>query len=252
VDGDIAFITINRPGQRNALSTDMLHRLHEIVTSIAHTGANALVVQSSTPSIFCAGADVKEYAAHAGDPDWGLLSKAAVEAASAALCACPVPTVAVVDGPCLGAGMSLLVACDIRLATQSSSFGIPSVRLGLFYPFRDARRLSESIGAHWARYLLLTARILDGGDAFRVGLVDELYEDRRGLEDRVTELFGHFRTTSRTATVATKKCIAAAHAYDEEPEELEVLYRTALEGDAYQEHLRRVGLTGASLTRERM
>ena len=228
----VGFLVIDRPRNRNALSLSMLRDVRDIVTNVATNGAlRALVIASASPSIFCAGADVKEYVAHAGDLEWGIASKTAVEAAAAAIAECRLPTVAVVDGACIGAGMSLLVACDIRLAGPSARFAIPSTRLGFVYPYADTRRLVRSIGSHRALYLLLTGRTIEGAEALQFGLVDERYPDAASLADALEKLLDHFRS-STVATTGTKQYVDAAVRGTDETEELVAIYRSALQNAA--------------------
>lgn len=228
----VGFLVIDRPQSRNALSLSMLREVRDIVTNIAASSElRALVIASASPSVFCAGADVKEYAAHAGDLDWGIASKSAVEAAASAIAECRLPTVAVVDGACIGAGMSLLVACDIRLAGPSARFAIPSTRLGFVYPFSDTRRLVRSIGSHRALYLLLTGRTIESAEALQFGLIDERHADTASLSDALEKLLEHFRS-SPVAISGTKQYVDAAVSGADENAELVAIYRSALQNAA--------------------
>ena len=116
------------------------------------------------------------------------------------------PTVAAVDGYCLGAGLSLALACDIRIATRRSVFAAPPARLGLLYSDQELWRLSLRVGFARCRDLLFTGRRVAAAEALDLGLVERLSEVQ-GLDTAVDELLGQFAACSIRALRKTKQQI---------------------------------------------
>jgi enoyl-CoA hydratase len=158
--GPVALVTIDRPERRNAVDHDSLDRLGRAIE--ASGGARVLVL-TGAGGHFCAGADLTglEDAAFA----------AVLRGVLDALRAAPFATIAAVDGAALGAGTQLAVACDLRVATASASFGIPAARLGLMVDHWTVQRLALLAGHGPARAMLLAAEIVKGDEAAGLGLV---------------------------------------------------------------------------------
>jgi enoyl-CoA hydratase/carnithine racemase len=167
-DGAIATIWLNRPEKRNAMSIDMWAAVGDAAAELAvDDGVRVLVVRGAGGA-FCAGADI------GGLRDRDGMSYAEVNAAAEErISTFPKPTVAFIDGPCVGGGVQLAMACDLRIATLDSRFGITPARLGILYPTSSLERVVRRIGASAAKSLLFTAELIPASHAERIGLVDE-------------------------------------------------------------------------------
>lgn len=173
--GAAASVVIDRPDRRNALTQQMWNALPELIDqAVASPGVRVLVVRSSTPGVFSAGADIGEYRDHIGDVAWGLDNQDRVSRGTRALRECPLPVIAAVDGSAFGAGAGLVVSCDIKVATARSRFAITPAKLGMVYPFPDLAALVALVGGAAARRILLTGSGLDVTEAHRIGLIDEV------------------------------------------------------------------------------
>jgi enoyl-CoA hydratase/carnithine racemase len=176
IDGPVARLVISRPDKRNALSQRMWDQLADLVLTVGDDPTvRVLAISSSAAGVFCAGADIDEYRRHAGDVDWGLASEKRVSRALEAIGALGVPTVAVIDGACVGGGCAIAVACDFRMASDRSFFAITPARLGLVYPHSDITTLVDLVGGVAAKRMLFTGARFDAEWARGVGLVDELH-----------------------------------------------------------------------------
>ncbi|MEV6928690.1 enoyl-CoA hydratase-related protein [Dactylosporangium sp. NPDC051485] len=166
-DGPIATLTIANPAKRNAMTAAMWRALPSLLTPLAEDPAVRVLILAGAGGTFCAGADITEAAdvARAGDASIAV-------AAEEALAAFPKPTIARIDGFCVGGGCQLAVACDLRFAADDSRFGVPPAKLGIVYPPSTTRRLSALIGPARAKLLLYTAELIDAASAERFGLVD--------------------------------------------------------------------------------
>lgn len=159
--GHVCLLTLDRPERRNALDHATLGELREAIAGAAD--ARVLVLTGRGPH-FCSGADLTGVEGEAfADVLQGVLD---------ALRDAPFPTMAAVDGAALGAGMQLAVACDLRVATATATFGIPSAKLGLIVNHWTVQRVATLAGAGPARAILLAAEVLSGAEALRLGLVN--------------------------------------------------------------------------------
>jgi enoyl-CoA hydratase/carnithine racemase len=100
-----------------------------------------------------------------------------IQAAIAALEDFPKPTLALIEGPCVGGGCGLALACDLRVATANARFAITPAKLGLVYGLEDVRRLVQAVGVSAAKDMLFSGRLLDAGEALATGLVDRVVAD---------------------------------------------------------------------------
>ena len=110
--------------------------------------------------------------ANADNPDWRAANQNAINAAQHALARADRPTVAFVDGDCVGGGCGMALACDIRVATLKARFGITPAKLGLVYPLHDTKLLVDLVGPGQAKRILFTGDLLTAEEALRIGLID--------------------------------------------------------------------------------
>ncbi len=157
----VLLLTLDRPERRNALDRATLAELHTVIADAR--GVRALVL-TGAGGHFCSGADLTDVE----DESFAVLLQQVLDALHDA----PFPTIAAVDGAALGAGTQLAVACDLRVATPGSRFGIPAAKLGLMVNHWTVHRLALLAGAGPARAMLLAAEVLSGDDAHRLGLAN--------------------------------------------------------------------------------
>ncbi|WP_377643441.1 enoyl-CoA hydratase-related protein [Oryzobacter terrae] len=158
--GPVATITIERPHRRNALDLETLDDLHRTVVRAVADGARALVL-TGADGHFCSGADLVEL------EDVSFTSRLAEVLEH--LAAVPVVTVAAVEGSCMGLGMQLAVACDVRVVAEDARFAVPVARLGLMVDHWTIERVSRVWGEGAARHMVLTGAVLTADDAWRLG-----------------------------------------------------------------------------------
>ena len=173
LQGTVARISIQRPEKRNALATRHWVAIEAALDSIVHSAAQ-VVVLSGSPGTFSAGADIEELGGLLNSPEAFAANNAQVQRTQLKLQRLPQTTLAVIDGVCVGGGLGLGLACDLRLASQRSRFAITPAKLGLVYSPDDSRRLVNAVGMARARELLLTGRRLDASTALQWGLISQL------------------------------------------------------------------------------
>lgn len=183
MDGAIAHLLIDRPDQRGAFMLAMWEAMPALLDEAeAHDDARLLVVRSAqTGGAFCAGADIKELLANKDHAEWRAANQAAINRVQYRLARLDMPTLAFVEGDCIGAGCGLALACDMRFATPQARFGITPAKLGLVYPFHDVKLLTDLVGPGQARRILFTGMLLPASEAHRIGLVEEMGDDPHAL-----------------------------------------------------------------------
>ncbi len=177
----IAIATINRPDSLNALNAAVIADLGQLAHDVANDAkTRALILTGSGTKAFVAGADIRELAEL--DGPGGRTVSARGQAAFRALERLGKPVIAAVNGFALGGGCELAMACHIRIATPNARFGQPEVKLGLIPGFGGTVRLPRLIGRGRATELLLTGRMIDAGEAERIGLVNQVVEPETLIE----------------------------------------------------------------------
>jgi enoyl-CoA hydratase/carnithine racemase len=176
-EGPCALLTIRRADKKNALDEAMWSALGEHCARLAalplEQAPRVLLVQGE-PGTFCAGADIEELRAIVGDAAAMKRNNRLIAQAQLALEHLPLPTVAVIDGPCFGGGFGIAAACDFRIGSARASFAITPARLGLVYSVEDTRRVAALVGAYRARRLLMMSERLDADTALAWGVLDAL------------------------------------------------------------------------------
>jgi enoyl-CoA hydratase len=179
--GPVATIHIERPERRNALNLEAVVALDDALEH-AIAGESRCVVLTGSDGHFCAGADLKEL------EDLTFTQRLRVMLDH--LAELPVPAIAAISGSCMGLGMQLALACDVRLATSDAKFAVPVAKLGLMVDHWTLARLAATFGPGAARHLVLTAEVLDAADAHRLGFVQQIGDLAAATElaTRVTSL----------------------------------------------------------------
>lgn len=170
--GAVAVITLNRPDKRNALDATLRSALIAALADVERDDAvRVIVITGAGEKAFVAGADLAELAARTVAEQALLMTQPRVFDALAAVRR---PVIAAVNGACLGGGLELALACDVRIAAQGATFGAPEVRLGLIPGGGGTQRLPRIVGTGAAMRLALTGEAIDAAEALRIGLVDEV------------------------------------------------------------------------------
>lgn len=233
--GEIAEIVLDQPARRNALTTAMWAALPGLVARANEAREVKVILLRGEGGHFAAGADISEFDEAYGTREAARRSGRHVAGALAALETSPKPVIAAIDGACVGGGVSLALACDLRIAAPSARFAITPARLGIVYPPSDTRRLVEAIGAGQARRLLLTAAQVDAEEARAIGLIDLLSE----TDDVLTAaraLASQIAANSQWSLRAIKAMIAGlASGWSETGEAAESLFLDGWEGEDFSE-----------------
>jgi len=225
IDGPIARLTLDRPEALNALNRDVAAALEGALGRLEGDPAVSVIVLGGRGRSFCAGNDITEM------PDLGPAEAEALSRRWQAIvdrfARLPQVTIAAVRGHALGGGCMLAAAQDLRLAEGSARFGLPEVSLG-FNPSYGIARLLDLLGGAHARDLLLTGRVVDASEAFRMGLVTRVVPDG-AVEDEAATMAGAIARHPRGGLAATKAIVAALRAG--RPGDEAQAYAASLRGD---------------------
>lgn len=201
VDGPVATLTLNRPDKRNAVRQSMWAAIAAHVSALAADPDVRVLVVRGAGDHYCAGADISELTNGPGG-EYARVNWNAEEA----LATFPGPTVALIRGNCVGGGVSIATACDIRIATTDAIFGITPSKLGIVYPTNALERVVRLIGPSATKHLMFTGDLIDADRALRIGLVDEVVA-AGDIEARVQSLVAVMTERSSLTQVASKAMI---------------------------------------------
>jgi enoyl-CoA hydratase/carnithine racemase len=176
----VAVVTLNRPEARNAINLDVVNELHAALDELGRDASTRVLILTGAGKVaFASGADIRELRERrAADALRGINSSLFFKVERF-----PLPTIAAVNGYALGGGCELALACDLRIASESSRFGQPEVGLGIIPAAGATYRLPSIIGAGRARELILTGRIIDADEALAMGLVNRVVPDDRVMKE---------------------------------------------------------------------
>jgi enoyl-CoA hydratase/carnithine racemase len=223
--GEIALVTLRRPEKRNALSIELRTELADAFGALSEDRSTGCVVLTGAGSTFCSGMDTSQFG---GDRE---NRKRLVETSTVAFQAvggCNRPVVAAVNGPALAGGFALSLLCDLRIATQTASFGYPELPRGIPPSYAAARAV---LPATVAQELCLTGRIVRATEAQRLGIVREVVSG--DVVPRALELAERIVGLPRKAVLETKRrtLLERRHLWGFLFDEEERVFRRALLGE---------------------
>jgi len=177
-DGAIATVTLNNPERLNALNRAMWARLGEVMRTLsADDDLRCVVVRGAGEKAFAAGADIAEFASERANARQAKIYGNLIHETMLSVARCRHPTVAMIRGACVGGGLEIAAMCDLRIAGQSSRFGIPVNKLGLTMAYGELMGLLALAGRAVALEILLEGSVFDADEACRKGLVNRVVPD---------------------------------------------------------------------------
>lgn len=200
----IAVVTIKRPAARNALTSNMWKELTRIGKEAGASKKTKVLILRGTIGQFTAGADIKEFCEMSVDEANEAFKN--MEEAISTFESLPFPVIAAIDGPAMGAGFILSLACDLRIGTFNTRMGIPVGRLGITVGPSFMRRIVRLIGPSRAKELVYTGKVYNAQEAYQLGLLNRLVENHE-LKQSFLEMAQTILSQSRASLKAVKKAV---------------------------------------------
>lgn len=173
----LAIISINRPQSKNALTANMWTQLTEIAGKVLDNPKNKVVLLRGSGEQFTAGSDIKEFQTMAVEE--AEASFLIMEQAISAFEQLSIPTISVINGSAMGAGLELALACDMRIGSEHARMGIPVGRLGIRLSNKFAQRIVDLIGPSRTKELVYTGRILNANESVELGMINHFVENEK-------------------------------------------------------------------------
>lgn len=210
IDGGVGTVTFNQPEKRNAMSVGMWAGFIEILDGFAaDPSIKVVVLAGAGDKAFMSGADISEFAGRRGDVAAQAEYDRLTTPGRRALEMFPKPVIAKIRGYCIGGGLAVAMASDLRIAADDSQFGIPAARLGLSYGYDYVRRLVALVGPSEAALLLYTANRISAAEALRIGLINRIAPAAE-LDDTVRAIADAIAGNAPIAVRSMKLSVAEA------------------------------------------
>lgn len=205
VDGSIGWLVLNRPEKRNAMTLAMWAAMPPLMKVFdERVDVKVVAIRGAGLEAFAAGADFAEFDASRGNAAAGASYDSVYTGALAAVRQAAKPTIAMISGVCIGGGVAIAMACDMRIASPSAGFILPPALLGIAYAQDGLRDLVSAIGAPLTKELILTARRVEAGEAVRIGLVNSMAND---AEAEVRSLCGEIAAKAPLTVLHARRAI---------------------------------------------
>ena len=234
-EGALGWIVFNNPERRNAMSIDMWQALPPALDDFEKDPSiRVVVLTGSGDRAFISGADISQFEKQRSSQEQVQRYEEISEAAQAKLAGFEKPVIAMIRGYCLGAGVNVANACDLRIAGDDARFGIPAGKMGLGYRATSMKNLVDTVGAPFAREIMLTARHFDAAEALHMGLIHRIIEKEK-LEEFVREYANTIAANAPLTLRAAKRTIREVSKRDYDAELCRSWVRECFESEDYAE-----------------
>lgn len=203
-EGAVGWIIFSNPAKFNAMTYDMWQALPQLLADFERDEAvRAIVLAGDGEKAFVSGADISQLEENQATAEARARYASVVEAAYRAPTVCAKPTIAKIRGLCIGGGLGLAAACDLRFASDDAAFRMPAARLGIGHNFVGIRRLVDLIGVASTADIFFSARKFDAAEALRMGFVNRVL--RTGELDAEVAAYCKVVTENAPLTIAAAK-----------------------------------------------
>lgn len=207
VEAGVGWLVFNNPERRNAVSLEMWEAIAVIVEHYEHDPAvRAVVLRGAGDKAFVSGADISQFEKQRGSAEAIAHYEAMSTRAVQQLTDVSKPTLAMIHGYCLGGGVGIALACDIRIACETARFGIPAARLGLGYSWTGVKKLVDLVNPAFAKEIFFTARQFSAAEAQAMGLINRVVPDAE-LENYVRSYCGMIAENAPLTMAAVKAAV---------------------------------------------
>src|SRR5512134_223003 len=210
-DGGVGWVIFNNPEKRNAMSLEMYEATAAAMESYAKDpGVRVVILRGEGDKAFISGADISQFKDRRSNPEQVQAAETISERCNRAIRDCPKPVIAMIRGYCMGGGLGIAVACDLRIASDDSRFGIPAAKLGVGYRFSGIRRLAELVGPSFTAEIFYTGRQFNAQEALQMGLVNRVLPAAE-LEKYVGDYAATLTANAPLTIAAVKRSLIELH-----------------------------------------
>ena len=175
IENGVGYITFNNPEKHNAVSIEMWDALERILDDFrSDNTVRVIVLNGAGGKSFVSGADISKFDKERSSKEAVLSYNKRTQKVYENLETFPKPTIAMINGYCIGGGLNLAVCCDIRICSEKSKFAMPAAKLSLGYPFSSIKRLFDVMGPGMAKHFMFTADKISAKEALTCGLIQKL------------------------------------------------------------------------------
>ncbi|HVY57943.1 MAG TPA: enoyl-CoA hydratase [Xanthobacteraceae bacterium] len=213
-EGRVGYVIFNNPQRHNAVSLDMWEAAARMLDGFAKDDeVRVVVLTGAGGKAFVSGADISKFDDERATLEAVARYNAMTEKTYAGVSDFPKPTIAMIRGYCIGGGVGLAVACDLRICSDNSRFAVPAAKLGLGYDYPGLKRLIDVVGPSFAKEIFFTARQFDAEEARLMGLVNRVVPE--GELERYVENYAEMIAANAPLTVNSVKYIVGEAVKDE-------------------------------------
>ena len=174
-EGNVGYLIFNNPERHNAVSLEMWEAAGGILADFAaDTNVRVVVLMGAGGKAFVSGADISKFENERSSKEAIDRYNESVDKANSAIYEFPKPTIAMIQGYCIGGGVGLALCCDLRICSDNAKFGVPAAKLGLGYGFKGIKKLVDVVGPSFAKEIFFTARQFTAVEALQMGLVNRV------------------------------------------------------------------------------
>ena len=203
----VAWITFNNPARHNAMSQEMWDGAADLLDQYAAAPAvRAIVLTGSGNRAFVAGADISKFESQRSSEEARASYDRSVNGFHVSLLRVAKPTIARIDGYCIGGGLAIAISCDIRVCSNKSTFGVPAAKLGIGYKFKGIRELERLVGPAFTAEIFYTGRQFDAEEARVMGLINRVVPEAE-LDETVGDLVGRIARNAPLSIKAVKEAL---------------------------------------------
>ena len=234
-EGAVGWLVFNNPERRNAISVDMWEAIPAALGRFEKDpDIRVVVLAGAGDKAFVSGADISQFEKQRSGPEAVQRYEELAEGAAAKLSTFDKPLIAMVRGYCLGAGVNIANACDLRIAAEDARFGIPAAKMGLGYRASSMKNLVDVVGAAYAREIMITARQFTAGEARQMGLANKVVpaaDLEKAVKEYTDAISGNAPLTMRTA----KRIIREISTVDYDAAKCKAWAKECFESEDYKE-----------------
>ncbi|MBU2510697.1 enoyl-CoA hydratase/isomerase family protein [bacterium] len=211
IQDDIVWVTINRPGDRNAINSKLMEEVESILSLVENTPARAIVFHGAGDAFFIGGADAVEMIGCSPDDAFAFSDR--IQKLFNRMETSPLLLVAAIDGLCYGGGFEFSLACDFRLAVESARIGLPEVRVGIIPGGGGTQRLPKIVGKAKALEIILKGTLYSAEEALSLGLINDIYPQHEMIP-AIKKYLKPFLRNPQHALSNAKRAVQACQNFD--------------------------------------